>query len=41
MSEALLGLGQSDILEISVHSSRLCYKPKTAKKKKSLLTIIM
>ena len=34
MSEALLGLGQSDILEISVHSSRLCYKPKTAKKKK-------
>ena len=37
MNEALHGLGQSDILEISVHSSQLCYKPKTAKKKKKSL----
>ena len=33
ISEVLHGLGQSDTLEISVHSSQLCCKPKTAKKK--------
>ena len=37
MNEALHGLGQSDILEISVQSSQLCYKPKTAQTKKKSL----